>query len=93
MEIVLGIVVLIVIATNIASSVYINRAPAYEPIQKKVQITIIWLVPILGAAFCSYFLWCDRKNYKYEKKVGNNTAFSRSDEIRHHAGANHRGGR
>ncbi len=93
MEILIGILVLGVVALNVAASVYISKAPAYEPIQKKFQIVIIWLLPILGAAFCSYFLWNDRKNHKYEKKVGNNTAFSSSDEINHHAGANHGGGR
>lgn len=84
--------VLIVIA-NVAATYYIKSAPAYEPSQKKIQLIIVWLVPILGAAFFSYFLWQDRKKYRYQKQVGNNTSITNQDAVSYYFGANHRGGR
>ena len=87
------ILLIIVLSLNVASSMYIGKAPAYELSQKKLQIAIIWFVPIMGAAFCSYFLWWDRKKHVHKNEIGNITAFSNTDAIGHYFGANHRGGR
>jgi ABC-type enterochelin transport system permease subunit len=42
-------------------SLVINRADEYDAKQRTVQLILIWLVPILGAAACHLFLMNSRK--------------------------------
>lgn len=53
------------------ASIYIYRAIAYEKKQKKLQIFLIWLFPLFGSLFFSYFLWKDRQRFKLKKDFGN----------------------
>ena len=41
---------------NLVMSFAIVRSRAFEPIQKLFQCALVWLVPIVGAAVCLYFL-------------------------------------
>ena len=75
--------IFVVIFTNIFSSLYIGNADAYEKKQKIVQITLIWLVPIIGSIFFSLFLYQDRKEIKINKQIGNNSNISHSEAISH----------
>jgi hypothetical protein len=93
MEIVLIASLILVVIVNMAASLYISKAPAYERSQKQIQIVLIWVLPIIGALFFSYFLWIDRMSHKLEKQIGNNTTISNSDAVHHYFGTNHRGGR
>lgn len=86
-------VILVIVIINVAASLYIGRAPAYARSQKRNQIILIWLLPIIGAAIFSYFLWLDRKARKLTREIGNDTAFTDADAIQHYLGARHRGGR
>jgi hypothetical protein len=87
--IITGIISAFIIAgANVAATRFISSAPAYEPEQKRMQIVIIWLVPIIGAALFSYFLWHDRKDYKQKREIGNNTSISDQDSVNHYFGAN-----
>jgi len=78
---------------NIAASFYIGLADAYEANQKRLQILIVWLVPVFGAIGLSYFLYKDRSASKKQYQKGNDTSFTNNDAINHYRGSEHRGGR
>lgn len=84
---------ILIITINLAASLYIGRAPGYERSQKSLQIVLIWILPVVGAAFFSYFLWHDRKVQRLTRQIGNHTSISNSDAVRQYGAANHRGGR
>lgn len=78
---------------NLAASFYVSRAPAFTRRQKIFQIILIWLVPLLGAGFFSYFLWNDRQKRRLGKQIGNDTSITDSAAMSHYIAARHRGGR
>lgn len=43
-------------------SVLIYRAEEYEPVQRVAQITVVWLVPIIGSIGCHLFLRNGRRD-------------------------------
>ena len=88
---IIGVIVLIII--NIAASVYIGADNAYESGQKKIQIVMVWLVPVVGAFGLSYFLYKDHKASKRLLQSGNDTSFTNNDAIEHFRATEHHGGR
>lgn len=88
---IIGIVVLVLM--NVAASIYIGSADAYEANQKRLQIALIWLIPVIGALGLSYFLNKDRKSSKKRIHKGNDTSFTNNDSIEHWRGTEHHGGR
>ena len=84
---------LVIIGINVAATKYIATAPAYSSEQKKIQITLIWVIPIFGAGFFSWFLWQDRQERSRKDEIGNNTSISNQEAITHAIGSEHRGGR
>ena len=53
-------VMVIILGINVAASLYVLRASIYERHQKAGQLVFVWLVPVVGAAVCGYFLYHDR---------------------------------
>lgn len=82
-----------VILLNVAATKYIAAAPAYSSAQKKIQITLIWAIPIFGAGLFSWFLWQDRQERRRRDVIGNNTSITNQEAITHAIASEHRGGR
>ena len=76
------VLILIVIA-NIIASIYIAKADEYASNQKMFQIALIWLVPVFGCCFISYFLFSHRKSVGRDKLNKNNTNISKREKIEH----------
>ena len=70
-EIIITVGIISYLASNIWVSFYIGKAPGYEFIQKIIQILFIWLLPFVGAAVFSWFLWNDRKAHPSNRDIGN----------------------
>ena len=47
----------IVLLLNVFASVVVLRAPVFSPLQRFLQIALIWLIPIIGAVICSAFAY------------------------------------
>lgn len=47
---------LLLIVINIAVTVAVFRSESYERNQKRLQLFVIWLLPVVGAAFTWYVL-------------------------------------
>ncbi len=61
---------LTIAAINLMVSISISRAANYRPRQKATQIAMLWMVPVVGAFFCAYFLRTDPANLPYERRLG-----------------------
>jgi hypothetical protein len=90
-SLILTLALLWLISSGLAT-LYIGKAPAYDPSQKRLQILFIWIIPFLTAALFSYFLWQDRREVTHKRQVGNLTTLSDRDAIDHYTGSNHSGG-
>ena len=88
---VIALSVAVVVVANCGASAYIARAPVYGVRQKVTQIAIIWFVPIVGAAFCSYFLYSDRRAIAHRRPESSDSSITESDAIQY--GRDHHGGR
>src|SRR5690606_21633423 len=53
----LTLLVGIILLLNAFASVVVLRAPVFSPVQRFLQIALIWLVPIIGAVICSAFAY------------------------------------
>lgn len=71
MEDILQISLAIIITINVITSIYTSRAPADDRIQLMLQLGVIWVIPVFGAAFVSYFLWLDRKDIRFSRQIAN----------------------
>jgi len=85
MKIALILILLFIVVTNIMASFYIARAVAYKKKQKILQIFLIWIFPLVGSLFFSYFLWIDRQKFKRQKDFGDSPP-------PYYTGAEHTGG-
>lgn len=56
MNIILFTLITILIIFNAIVSVLVIRASAFSSNQKAYQIILTWLVPLLGASICLYFV-------------------------------------
>ena len=50
-------VVAIVLIINAFASVVVLRVPVFSPLQRFLQIALVWLVPIIGAVICVAFAY------------------------------------
>jgi len=78
----LDIFIVVLAVSNVLASSYIIYAPGYGKSQKIIQVILIWLLPVFGAAFFSAFLWFDRLEYRYVRdEDANQTAISNSEAV------------
>jgi hypothetical protein len=57
----------LIVTINTAVTVAVVRSESYESIQKRLQLFVIWLLPILGAAFTWYVL---REEARSSRRMG-----------------------
>lgn len=50
----------LIVAINAKVTVAVTRSDVLEPLQKKLQVVVIWLLPVLGSALCWYALSDER---------------------------------
>ena len=53
---VVGVLMAVVVAFNVAVSVKVAKAQEYEASQKRFQFLLVWFVPVVGAAICMLVL-------------------------------------
>jgi hypothetical protein len=51
---------IVLLAVNVATTLRVLLAAGYTPKQKAWQVLIIWLLPVLGAVVCWFFVSSDR---------------------------------
>lgn len=44
-----------VLAGNLIATVAIWRSDFYSPLQRRLQLALVWLIPVIGAACCISF--------------------------------------
>ena len=86
-------IALMVVAANCAASIYVGRTSVYALRQKVVQIALIWAVPFLGAALCSYFLYCDRREVERGSPESSDSSITEGEAIRQAMATNQLTGR
>lgn len=55
MYFVFALVAIAVLAGNLIATVTILRSDFYSPRQRRLQLALVWLVPVIGAACCFSF--------------------------------------
>lgn len=52
---VLSCIAAAVLAGNLFATVVVLRSDFYSPLQQRLQLALVWLIPVLGAACCASF--------------------------------------
>ena len=52
---VLTFVAIAVLAGNLIATVIVWRSDFYSPLQRRLQLALVWLIPVIGAACCTSF--------------------------------------
>lgn len=52
---VLTFVAIAVLAGNLIATVVVWRSDFYSPLQRRLQLALVWLIPVIGAACCISF--------------------------------------
>lgn len=70
----LGSLGVIVFAFNVIATLRVHKSGYFEPVQKKVQYGVIWLIPAAGALMC-YLIAADKAGSHSGKYSENNTQY------------------
>jgi hypothetical protein len=55
MYFVFALIAIAVLAGNLIATVTIWRSDFYSPLQRRLQLALVWLIPVIGAACCISF--------------------------------------
>ncbi|MDQ0045696.1 hypothetical protein [Variovorax boronicumulans] len=55
MYFVFAFVAIAVVAGNLIATVAMLRSDFYSPLQRRLQLALVWLIPVVGAACCISF--------------------------------------
>jgi ABC-type enterochelin transport system permease subunit len=58
---VLTCIALAVVAANLFATAVVMRSDFYSPLQRGLQLALVWLVPVAGAACCVSFASIHRR--------------------------------
>ncbi|WPG41619.1 hypothetical protein [Variovorax sp. EBFNA2] len=53
--VILAFIAIAVLAGNVMATVVVWRSDFYSPLQRKLQLALVWLIPVIGAACCISF--------------------------------------
>jgi ACR3 family arsenite efflux pump ArsB len=59
---------LVVIAYQVYVTVRVVKSDQYSPTQRMLQIALVWLVPVVGAAICHVVLFTDQSTQKRDDR-------------------------
>ena len=62
---------LLIVVINTTVTVAVFRSESYEPMQKRLQFIVIWLLPIAGATFSWYVLREEARSSRKSGESGN----------------------
>ncbi len=55
MYFIFGFLAIGALAGNLIATVVILRSDFYSPLQRRLQLALVWLIPVIGAACCMSF--------------------------------------
>lgn len=58
---VLAFIAIAVLAGNLTATVVVLRSDFYSPLQRRLQLALVWLIPVIGAACCASFASIHRR--------------------------------
>jgi ABC-type nickel/cobalt efflux system permease component RcnA len=80
---------ILIVAINAKVTVAVGRSDALESGQKKLQMVVIWLLPVLGAALCWCVLNDERQPSRRSGEGGNEYTYWNSDTNEDHSHSHH----
>lgn len=74
---VLAFIAIAVLAGNLIATVVVLRSGFYSPLQRRLQLALVWLIPVIGAACCISFASLHRRPiHKPDKKFPGPDSFN-----------------
>jgi cytochrome c-type biogenesis protein CcmH/NrfF len=61
METLLIIAIVVFVVMNFGVCILVMRSNEFDPIQKKLQMLVVWLLPVIGNLLVGFMLWSLRR--------------------------------